>query len=189
MVVGGMEKEPPTTTPNGCPLHPTTTPQHHSIFQETVFRPAVPPSSSYMLKVRYLPLHLYPYLPLPPTLASLPSASSAMGALFGFLPFTHAPCQCHAHPSIPFPPLTHTCPLSMALDGGRPGGGAGRGGGVAPEECRGRRGGRERGQAVRRGVPDRGAEETKRERECVCVREMEKKTGDGHGRVRACLFP
>ncbi len=56
--------------------------QHpHSIYQDTVYRPqgggSIPTTCS--LRVRYLPLHLYPYLPPPPALASLPSASAAVG--------------------------------------------------------------------------------------------------------------
>lgn len=61
---------------------PKTTP--HSIFQQTIYRPHggghIPGTAT--LRVKYLPLHLYPYLPLPPTLASLPSASAAVGAFF-----------------------------------------------------------------------------------------------------------
>ena len=66
---------------------PFPTKNKHSIFQETIYRPhgggAIPGTAT--LLVKYLPLHLYPYLPLPPTLASLPSASAAVGAFF--LPF------------------------------------------------------------------------------------------------------
>lgn len=75
-----------------CFSFPDPLPDIHSVFQETVFRPAVPPSCR--LRVRYLPLHLYPYLPLPPTLASLPSASSALGA-FTFHLSLNAPHALH----------------------------------------------------------------------------------------------
>lgn len=67
----------------------TSPPPHHSIFQETLYRPRgggpIPETCS--LRVKYLPLHLYPYLPLPPTLASLPSASAAVGAFCVFFFF------------------------------------------------------------------------------------------------------